>query len=71
LAMAVNVRAMGALVRNFRKERGMTQAELAQRAGVSRKWLIEFEKGKPEAQLWMVIDVLNVLGYELEIEKRP
>jgi HTH-type transcriptional regulator / antitoxin HipB len=62
LALAVNVRAIGALVRNFRKERGMAQAELAQRAGFSRKWLIEFEKGKPEAQLWMVTDDLNVHG---------
>lgn len=69
--MAVNVRAMGALIHNLRKEQGMTQAELARRAQVSRKWLNELERGKPEAQLWMVIDVLNVLGYDLEIERRP
>lgn len=69
--MAVNVRALGAMVYNFRKEQGLTQAELASKAGVSRKWLVEFERGKPEAQLWMVIDVLNALGYDLEIEKRP
>jgi y4mF family transcriptional regulator len=68
--MAVNVKAMGILVRNFRRNLGLTQAELAERAGVSRKWLVEFEQGKPEAQLWMVIDVLNALGYELEIEKQ-
>lgn len=68
--MAVNVRAMGALIHNLRKEQGLTQAELARRARVSRKWLNELERGKPEAQLWMVIDVLNELGYDLEIEKR-
>lgn len=69
--MAVNVRAMGALIHNLRKEQGLTQAELARQARVSRKWLNELERGKPEAQLWMVIDVLNILGYDLEIEKRP
>ena len=69
--MAVNVRAMGALIHNLRKEQGLTQAELAKRAVVSRKWIVEMERGKPEAQLWKVIDVLNVLGYDLEIEKRP
>lgn len=68
--MAVNVRAMGALIHNLRKEQGLTQAELARQARVSRKWLNELERGKPEAQLWMVIDVLNILGYDLEIEKR-
>lgn len=68
--MAFNSTAIGSMVYHLRKEQGLTQAELAKRALVSRKWIVEFEKGKPEAQLYMVVDVLNALGYGLEIEKK-
>lgn len=67
--MAITIQGIGALVSHARIQRNLTQAELATLAGVSRKWLNELERGKPEAQLWKVIDVLAVLGYGLEVEK--
>jgi len=65
--MTLNVIAIGAIAHNLRKEQGLTQAQLAKKSGVSRKWLVEFEQGKPEAQLWKVLDVLENLGQGITI----
>ncbi len=54
------------LVAGLREEAGLTQGELAQQAGVSRKWLNEFERGNPNARVGAVLDVLRALGYGLE-----
>lgn len=68
--MAMGVTSLGVEVAQLRKRQGLTQAELAKRAQVSRKWLVEFERGKPEAQLWKVLDVLSVLGSGLVLDDR-
>ncbi|HBN54332.1 MAG TPA: hypothetical protein DD456_10020 [Stenotrophomonas sp.] len=49
-----------------RKALGWDQARLAHEAGVSRQWIIEIEKGKPRAELQLVLRALNVLGIELD-----
>src|SRR5665648_829936 len=43
---AGNVLELGAAIRDARKRRGWTQAELADKAGVSRQLLTEVERGK-------------------------
>lgn len=45
----------------------MSQAELAARAGVSRKWVYEFEAGKPNAELGLLLRVLDALDLVLEV----
>lgn len=40
---------------------GLTQADLAAKAGVSRRFIIELEKGHPRAELGRVLAVLHVL----------
>lgn len=45
----------------------MSQAELAARAGVSRKWIYEFEAGKPNAEVGLLLRVLDALGLTLEV----
>lgn len=45
--------------------RGMTQAQLAERAGVSRQWIVQFEKGKTHAELIAFLRVLEALEVEL------
>ncbi len=45
----------------------MSQAELAAQAGVSRKWIYEFEAGKPNAELGLILRVLDTLGLRLEL----
>ncbi len=45
----------------------MSQADLAAHADVSRKWVYEFEAGKPSAELGLILRVLEALGLELAI----
>lgn len=61
-----------ALVRGRRQKLGLSQAELASRARVSRKWINEFEDGgKATAEFGLVIRVLEAVGYELSAEPIP
>jgi HTH-type transcriptional regulator/antitoxin HipB len=56
------VRELGLLVRDVRQARSWTQAQLAEAAGVSRRWVYEFEAGKKEgAELDRVLRVLSAL----------
>jgi HTH-type transcriptional regulator/antitoxin HipB len=61
------------LIREHRIHLGLDQAELAKKAGVSRKWVVEIERGKSNAALGLVLRTLRVLGIELEIadEAKP
>ncbi len=63
-----SVKALGALVRDRRRKFGMTQQELAERAGVSRAWLVALEQGKPSAQVDLVLRTLRELGLSLQVE---
>ncbi|MBK9387893.1 MAG: helix-turn-helix transcriptional regulator [Planctomycetes bacterium] len=58
---------LGLLAREQRKRRGWGQAELAERVGVSRQWVVAFEGGKPGVELGLVLRTLHELGLELEI----
>ncbi|MDZ4826179.1 MAG: helix-turn-helix domain-containing protein [Actinomycetota bacterium] len=58
---------LAAAVRGQRQELRLTQAELAARAGVSRKWVSEFEAGKPTAELASVLRVLDELGLGVDV----
>ncbi len=62
-----SIRDLGAAVRGRRRDLGMTQAELALQAGVSRKWVYEFEAGKPTAELRLILRVVDALGLALEL----
>lgn len=63
-----STRDAAATLRGRRTELGLSQADLAARAGVSRKWIYEFEAGKARAELGLVIRVLEKLGMELEVK---
>jgi len=60
---------LAAEVRGRRKDLGLTQAELAARAGVSRAWVNEVEAGKPTLELGLVLRLLDHLGLQLELVK--
>ena len=66
-----SVRDLAAAVRGRRKDLGMSQDELATRAGVSRKWVYEFEAGKPGAEFSFILRVVDALGLVLELEASP
>ncbi|MCR1806895.1 helix-turn-helix transcriptional regulator [Stenotrophomonas geniculata] len=61
-------RDLGLVIRQRRKALRWDQAQLAERVGVSRQWLIEMEKGKPRAELQLVLRTLNVLGLVLTVD---
>jgi HTH-type transcriptional regulator / antitoxin HipB len=62
-----SIRDLGAAVRGRRIDLGLTQADLAMRAGVSRKWVYEFEAGKPTAELQLILRVMDALGLALDV----
>jgi len=66
-----SIRDVAAAVRGRRQDLGLNQADLAKRAGVSRKWIYEFEAGKPTAELGLVMRVLDALGFQLELRSEP
>ncbi|MFI5299614.1 MAG: helix-turn-helix transcriptional regulator [Polyangiales bacterium] len=59
---------IGLVVRERRRELGLGQAELAERVGVSRQWVVEIEQGKPRAELALVLRTLQALGLRLRID---
>jgi len=58
---------LAAAVRGRRTDLGMSQAQLAERAGVSRKWIYEFEAAKPAAEFGLLLRVLDALDLTLEL----
>jgi HTH-type transcriptional regulator/antitoxin HipB len=58
-------------IRGRRLELGLSQSELARRAEVSRKWVNEFEAGKPSAELHLVMRVMDAVGLRLVVDSDP
>lgn len=56
---------IGNVIRATRKSRGWDQARLANEIGASRQWIVDIEKGKPRAELQLILRALQVLGLEL------
>ena len=66
--MTNNLTDLGLALREQRKRRGLTQAELARQAGLSRATLSLLENGSvPELGIRKVIRVLELLGLELAV----
>lgn len=51
-----------------RKSLGVTQAQLADLAGVSPKFVYDLEKGKPSVSLDRVLLVISALGLSFNLE---
>ncbi len=58
---------LASAARGRRLDLGLSQADLAVRAGVSRQWLNAFEGGKPTAELGLAMRLLDALGLRLEV----
>lgn len=61
---------LGEVVREVRKEQGLTQLDLAGLAGVSNRFIIDLERGKATLQMQKAIDVLALLGIELVARRK-
>jgi transcriptional regulator with XRE-family HTH domain len=59
---------LGAAIRHYRHEAGLTQQELARRAGLHRTYLSDLEQGKETEQLRRILRVLRQLGVRMTLE---
>ncbi|MDD2708541.1 MAG: transcriptional regulator [Verrucomicrobiae bacterium] len=57
---------LGSLIRDRRTKIFRSQQELASRVGVSRLWIMQLEKGKPTAQIGLILRTLRELGMALD-----
>jgi HTH-type transcriptional regulator / antitoxin HipB len=64
-------RDLGAAVRDARLRHGWTQAELADRIGVSRQWVISLERGKASAELGPALRAIATLGMVADLVDTP
>ncbi|MCY4101659.1 MAG: helix-turn-helix domain-containing protein [bacterium] len=64
-------RDLGAAIRRARQDRGLSQAELAARAGVGRPWLSEVERGKRTAEVGRVLLVVSALDLAVALVDAP
>ncbi|MFJ2621010.1 helix-turn-helix domain-containing protein [Glutamicibacter sp. NPDC087344] len=63
-----NQKELGSFVHDARIKLGLTQEALADRAGVSRKWLIGLEQGvRTRAEFGKILDTLEALGVSLTL----
>jgi len=56
-------------IKILRKKNGLTQIEFAKRAGVGLRFLRELEQGKATIRMDKLMQVLNFLGYHLELKR--
>ena len=68
LTEVTTVDQLGALVAERRRELGLTQAELARRSGVSRQWLVGFERGRSNVTTGHALRTLRSLDLHLALE---
>ena len=66
----VSVNDLASCIRQERKNLGWTQAEWAERSGVSRDWIIGLERAKPGVELVLVLRTLKALNLPLSIDPR-
>ena len=66
----MDTKALGHIIRNFRKSHKYTQAYVASMCGIGTRFLIELEKGKETAEVGLVLKVLWTLGLDILVTPR-
>jgi len=59
---------LGLVIRERRRKLGLGQHTLAEQVAVSRQWIVAVEKGKPRAELGLVLRTLAALGLRLSVD---
>lgn len=60
----------GEQITSLRRERGMTQAQLAQAVGITPRWLYMLEYGQASGRLYTYECIMQVLGEDFEQVRR-
>ena len=58
----------GAVIRDARRKAGLSQAELAGMLKTTQGWVSEVERGKPKAEIGMVLRAIAALGIRLDAQ---
>ena len=58
---------IGKIIRDTRKQLGVTQKDLALTSGTGLRFIIDLEKGKPTCQIGKALTVMQTLGIKLDI----
>lgn len=59
---------LGAAIRERRRRLNLDQDDLAKIVGVSRKWIIDVEKGKARAEIGLILRTLDALGIRVSLD---
>lgn len=62
---------IGAYLAEVRKQRGLTQAELADATGLPRRYVIELEAGKDTQYAQRLFSVFQSLGVQINLRVGP
>ncbi len=68
--LARDPKQIGNLIRRTRKKRGLSQAQLGEKAGLWQETISVIERGNPAAKLETILNVLAALDLELRIVPR-
>jgi transcriptional regulator with XRE-family HTH domain len=60
---------LGDAIRHYRTAAGLTQAQLAEMAGLQRSYLSELESGKETEQLKRILRTLRQLGVRMTLDE--
>ncbi|HSZ70830.1 MAG TPA: helix-turn-helix domain-containing protein [Solirubrobacteraceae bacterium] len=60
---------LGDAIRHYRTAAGLTQAQLAELAGLQRSYLSELETGKETEQLKRILRILRQLGVRITLDE--
>lgn len=60
---------LGQAIRHYRKQAGLTQAELAQCVGIDRSYLSRLERGHETEQLRHILATLRQLGVRATLDR--
>ncbi|MFJ7935541.1 helix-turn-helix transcriptional regulator [Sporosarcina sp. FSL K6-1522] len=60
------VKVVGERIRSFRKERGLSQEELAHQASLHNTYIGQLERGEKNATIESLLKITNALGITLE-----
>jgi HTH-type transcriptional regulator / antitoxin HipB len=60
---------IGQIIKAYRLEQKLTQAELAHLSGTGLRFIVELERGKPTVQLGKMLQVFGALGLEIGVSR--
>jgi len=61
--------ALGAALRHYRRQAGLSQAELAERTGLHRTYVSDLERGKETEHVKRLLRLFKDLGVRMTLEK--